>query len=721
MSLMNMSLDSITASDAEAQAEELRAELRVGRGRPLPIGVHECFDGLNFAVFSRHAEYIELLLFEDATSKIPYATIPLDPASHRTGDIWHVVVSGTAWGQAYAFRARGPSAPNDGHRFDGRFLLLDPYATAIGGTDVWSLSVVGARRAAATSHADPEYWITPKAILLDRRFDWGGVRKPHRAWSDTVIYEAHLRGLTVGRGSDVAHPGTYLGLIKKIPYLLELGVTAVELLPIQEFNEESIGRIDPATGGLLRNYWGYDTVAFFAPKENYATQPGGQIDEFKTMVRELHRAGIEVILDVAFTHTAEGDESGPTLSFRGLDNAIYYMLEEDRSRYRDYTGCKNTLNCNHPVVRGLIVDCLRYWATEMQVDGFRFDLATILGRDAQGKLLASPPLLEQIAEDPILRDVKLIAEAWDVGGAYQVGRFHGQRWAEWNGRFRDDVRRFWRGDRRMAGALASRLCGSADLYQHSGKGPVNSINFVACHDGLTLNDVVSYARKHNGPNGEGNRDGIGDDFGANYGVEGETDNPAIEMLRLRQIKNMLATVLLSRGVPMLLAGDEFRRTQNGNNNAYCQDNETSWLDWTLAEKNRDLVRFVRRLIDFRRRHSVLRMGAFYTERDIQWFGPNGNTPDWGGIDGRFGCVISPAGDDWPERGSPLCLLFNPEDQAADFPLPPLTGDRAWRVAVDTAERAPQDAAEPGTERPLPPGRFALWPHSLAVLVADYAT
>jgi isoamylase len=352
----------------------------------------------------------------------------------------------------------------------------------------------------------------------------------------------------------------------------------------------------------------------------------------------------------------------------------------------------------------------------MQVDGFRFDLATILGRDARGKLVANPPLLEQIAEDPILRDVKLIAEAWDAAGAYQLGSFQDKRWAEWNGRFRDDVRRFWRGDPGMAGALASRLCGSADIYQRSGKAPVNSINFVACHDGLTLNDLVSYARKRNGPNGEGNRDGVGDDFSANYGVEGETDDPAIEALRLRQIKNMLATLLLSRGVPMLLAGDEFRRTQNGNNNAYCQDNETSWLDWALVEKKYELVRFVRRLIDFRRHHAVLRTDADFTERDIHWFGPDGNTPDWIGRDNRLGCVISPAPDEWPARGSPLCLLFNAHDEAVA--LPPLAGDRTWRVAIDTAERTPQDAAELGAERPLPPGRFALWPHSLVVLVSD---
>ena len=713
---MDISVDHITAPNANVPAKNLAAKLRIGPGRPLPIGVHECFDGLNFAVFSRHAEHIELLLFEEAASTRPYATIPLHAESHRTGDIWHVAVLGATWGQAYAYRVHGPWAPNDGHRFDSSVLLMDPYATAIGATEAWGLSAQAVRPAAAKADAD-RHWLTPKAILVDRRFDWNGVRRPHRSWSDTIIYEAHLRGLTIGRSSEVTHPGTYLGLIEKIPYLLELGVTAVELLPVQEFNETSVGRMDPTTGAMLRNYWGYDTAAFFAPKESYATRPGAQIDEFKTMVRELHRAGIEVILDGVLTHTAEGDETGPTLSFRGLDNAIYYSLEDDRSRYRDYSGCRNTLNCNHPVVRALIIDCLRYWATEMQVDGFRFDLATILGRDAHGRLLPNPPLLEQIAEDPILRDMKLIAEAWDAGGAYQVGSFHGQRWAEWNGRFRDDVRRFWRGDRGMAGALAWRLCGSADMYQRVGKAPVNSINFVTCHDGFTLNDVVSYARKHNGPNGEGNRDGIGDDFSANYGIEGETSDPEVETLRLRQIKNMLATVMLSRGVPMLLAGDEFRRTQNGNNNAYCQDNETSWLDWALAEKNRDLVRFVRRLIDFRRRNSVLRRDAFYTEREVKWFAPDGNTPDWDGGDGRVGCVIWPAGNDWTEQGSPLCLLFNPQDDAADFPLPPMAGDLVWRLAVDTAERAPRDAVEPGSERPLPPGRFALWPHSLAVLVA----
>jgi glycogen operon protein len=699
-------------------------EVRVGPGRPVPLGVQVCRDGFNFALFSRHADAIELVLFETAASAIPYATIPLDPARHRTGDIWHALVAGPRWGHAYAYRAYGPWAPHEGHRFDPRRLLLDPYALAIGHTHAWDFAALargpdggGIERLGGATHAGP--WHVPKALILDRGFDWQGIRRPHRPWSETVIYETHVRGLTIHPSSGVSHPGTFRGLIDKIPYLLGLGVTAVELLPVQDFNERDAGRADPATKAPLPNYWGYDTVAFFAPKEGYAARvrPGCQTDEFKTMVRELHRAGIEIILDVAFNHTAEWGESGPTLSFRGLDNAIYYMLADDKSRYRDFTGCKNTLNCNHPVVRELIVDCLRYWAIDMQIDGFRFDLAAVLGRDTQGNLLADPPLLEAIAEDPILRDVKLIAEAWDAAGAYQVGSFNGRRWAEWNDRYRDDVRRFWRGDPRTTGALAMRLCGSADLFQRGGKAPINSINFVACHDGMTLNDVVSYARKHNVANGQENRDGIDENFSANYGTEGETDDPAIEALRSRQIKNMLATLFLSRGVPMLLGGDEFRRTQRGNNNAYCQDNATSWIDWRLAERNGELVRFVRRLIELRKRHVVLSTNAFYAERDIRWFGTDGNAPDWERAGGRLGCVISAETDGTSGRGGALCLLFNACGEAAEFRPPPPAGDEIWHVAIDTAEQSPHDAADPGAERPAANGPIALRPHSLVVLAS----
>ena len=649
----------------------------------MPLGVHDCCDGFNFAVFSRHAERVELLIFEDPADQHPLWALDLDPAQHRTGDIWHALVEGVRWGQAYAYRVHGPLAPEAGYRFDADARLLDPYARAVAG-----------RGDAGVPPGDG------RCLLLRSRFDWQGTQRPRTPWSDTVIYETHVRGLTIHPSSASRHPGTFLGVIDRIPYLRELGVTAIELMPVQAFHRGDAGR---------RNYWGYDTLAFFALEPAYAAHaaPGSVIDEFKTLVRELHRNGLEVILDVVFNHTAEGDERGPMFSFRGLDNAIYYLLGADRRRYENFSGCGNTLNCSHPVVRDFIIDCLRYWAAEMQVDGFRFDLASILGRDREGRLMADAPLLERIAEDPILRDVKLIAEAWDAGGAYQVGRFPGVRWAEWNGRFRDDVRRFWRGDAGMTGAFASRLCGSADLYQHSGKAPLNSVNFVTCHDGFTLNDLVSYARKHNEANGEGNRDGADENFSMNHGVEGPTIDAAIEARRLRQIKNLLATLLLARGVPMLLGGDEFRRSQAGNNNPWCQDNALSWYDWRLVEENGEVLRFVRGLIALRRRHPCLRNDAFYRAEELDWFGPQGHAPDWDGPTRAFGCRVR----ECAEPGM-LCLLLNASDRPADFHLP----DAPWRLEADTGQAPPGDICAPDDLPPLPDRqRYALAAGSLAVL------
>lgn len=669
---------------------------RIASGRPLPLGVEDFGDGFNFAVFSRHAQRIELLLFDDATSDSPVLTLDLSPAHHRTGDIWHALVDGLRWGQAYAYRVHGPWAPEQGHRFDGTALLLDPHALAVCPPE-------SAHDAALLkSPPSPPTANGGRSLLVNRRFDWQGTTRPRTPWSETVIYETHVRGLTTHPSSCVAYPGTFLGIIEKIPHFRDLGITAVELMPVQVFKESSGPRHDPISGRPLLNYWGYDTIVFFAPHGDYGTQraPGGEVYEFKTMVRELHRSGIEVILDMVFNHTAEGGEDGPLFSFRGLDNVIYYMLDEDKRFYQDFSGCGNTLNCNHPVVRDYIIDCLRYWVTEMHVDGVRFDLASILGRDEHGRLVSNAPLLERIAEDPILRDVKLIAEAWDSGGAYQVGSFPGQRWAEWNARFRDDVRRFWRGDSGMTGAFARRLCGSADLYQRSGKEPVNSVNFITCHDGFTLNDVVSYAHKHNEGNGLANRDGADENFSANCGVEGSTGDAATERMRLRQIKNMLATLFLSRGVPMLLGGDEFRRTQNGNNNAYCQDNELSWYDWRLLERNHEVLRFVREALALRKRNPVLRLDAFYEEGDLEWFGPAGLQPDWDGPTRALGCLIRAEklanGRCW---GTTLCLLVNASETPVEFGLPPPTAV-GWRIAIDTSNAAPNDIFACGTEPPV---------------------
>ena len=659
-------------------SQSITAAIGVERGDPLALGMREVRGGFNFAVFSRHATRMTLLLFDEAADE-PTATVSLDAERHRSGDVWHARLTGDVCGKSYALRAEGPWAPEQGHRFDSSRLLLDPYASAI------------SDRSVTEGHA--------RAVIADHRFNWQGTRPPRHAWRDTVIYETHVRGLTAHPSSGAAHPGQYRGVVEKIPHFLSLGVTAVELMPVQDFMDVEPGRGRRA-GQSVRNYWGYNPVALFAPKAGYASSPHGALTEFKTMVRELHRAGIEVILDVVFNHTAEGDETGTTFSFRGLDNSIYYLLTPDKRRYVDFTGCGNTLNCNHPVVRAMIVDCLRHWAVHMHVDGFRFDLASILGRDPEGNLLRDPPLLARIAEDPVLRDVKLIAEAWDLGGAFQVGSFPGQRWAEWNCHYRDDVRRFWRGDPSMTGVFATRLSGSADLYQAGGETPLNSINFITSHDGFTLSDLVSYARKHNEANGEDNRDGMAENFSENNGIEGPSQDTTVEAMRLRQVKNMLVTLFVSRGVPMMLGGDEFRRTQQGNNNAYCQDNEISWYDWRLVETHAGLVRFVSRLIALRKAHPVLRAERFYTDAEIVWFGAEGAHPEWHGRDNRLGCLIEEGGAG-PTGG--LCLLFNATLQPCRFVLPEAP-DGPWEGVVDTAADAPNDIAEIGAEplfRPPP--------------------
>jgi len=689
-------------------------------GSPLPLGTQIVNGGVNFALFSRHAQAVELLLYETPDASKHHRRIVLNPVQNRSGDIWHVWLHGLGHGQAYAWCVDGPYQPRQGMRYNRHRLLLDPYATALTYTERWDFGNAhgfdpdSPRGDLSFSCKDNEPWMA-RCLISAEEFDWQGDQPLRHRWADTVIYEAHVRGLTIHPSARVKHPGTYQGLMEKIPYFKALGITTVELLPIQEFNENELTRTNPFSGEQLRNYWGYNPVAFFAPKQSYANHQdnGSHVREFKQMVRALHKAGIEIILDVVFNHTAEGNRLGPTLCLRGLDNPIYYLLEEDPRFYRDYTGCGNTINCNHPVVRDLILDCLRYWVIEMHVDGFRFDLAAVLGRDEAGNIMHNPPLLERIAEDPLLRNVKLIAEAWDAGGAYFVGTFPGQRWSEWNARYRDDVRRFWRGDPGMTGALASRLCGSADLYERSGKEPVNSINFVTSHDGFTLNDLVSYARKHNEANGEDNRDGADNNYNNNYGCEGETDDPLIESIRLRQIKNMLATLLLSRGVPMLLGGDEFRRTQGGNNNAYCQDNETSWYDWDLLEHHQEIFRFTRSMIALRKRCSMLREERFYSDREITWFNPGGRYPDWNAADGILGCHLHPQ-----DSATQLCILFNAEIDPVEFVLPVPPNSQSWQLAVDTSRQPPEDICEPGEKNiEIAKECFQAQGHSLVVLVS----
>jgi glycogen operon protein len=698
---------------------EISEHSDVRTGSPVPLGTQETGGGVNFAIFSRDASRVRLELF-DAEDSAPARAIELDSAHNRTGDVWHVWVKGIGCGQLYAYRVDGPYEPSQGHRFNFSRLLLDPFATAISHLPAWDFASArgydpsAPNRDLVLSKLDNSRSM-PKCVLVSDPFNWDGDQPPRHPWSKTVIYETHVRGCTIHPKSGVDHPGTYRGLMEKIPYFKTLGVTAVELMPVQEFNEHSVTRSNPQTLQPLRNYWGYDPVAFFAPKASYSSSGGvgQQLLEFKEMVRAFHNAGIEVILDVVFNHTAEGDELGPTLCFRGIDNAIFYTLAGDKRYYKDYTGTGNTINANHPVVRDLILAALRHWSVEMHVDGFRFDLASVLGRDGAGQLLANAPLLRRIAEDPILRDVKIIAEAWDAAGAYQVGSFSERRWAEWNGKYRDDVRRFWRGDDSMLGLFASRICGSEDIYASSGKGPEASINFVTCHDGFTLNDLVSYRYKHNEANGENNHDGTDANFSDNYGPEGDTADPAVEGLRKRQIKNFLLTLLISRGVPMLLGGDEFRRTQRGNNNAYCQDNETNWYDWSCLERHSEILRFTRGLIAFRQAHPILSREHFYTGAEIQWFGAQGGLPDWADPSCKtFAGLIQ------EDEQHALCLMFNASGAAVDFSLPSVPAETRWYVAVDTSRESPQDLSAAG-EEPLwdNPRTYRLSPESSIILLA----
>lgn len=659
-------------------------------GQPLPLGVSETHRGLNFAIFSRHATAMWLVLF-DAQGDQPACEIPLDCTTQRTGDIWHIELDGLDGGVRYGWRADGPR--DRLHRFDPTIILTDPYAHALAGGSLWGI--------AAQRSTSPR-----QSLHVADVFDWEGVSPPRIHLADKVIYEVHVRGFTRHPSAAVTHPGTYKGLIEKIPYLRELGITTVELLPVYEFDENEGDRINPSSGERLHNFWGYSPISFFAPKAAYAADArgGNQVCELKTLIRELHRAGIEVFLDVVFNHTAEGagTDDSPTFSFRGLDNAVYYMLDPVSGTYRDYSGCGNTLNCNHPVVRDLIRDALRYWVSEMQVDGFRFDLASILNRGRDGEVLPFAPLVERIAEDPILSAVTLIAEPWDAAGLYQVGSFSSWgRWAEWNGPFRDDVRRFVRGEPGRTGVLATRLAGSSDLFQPSGRHPYHSINFVTAHDGFTLADLVAYNRKHNLANAEQNSDGLDENFSWNCGVEGPTTDVSVLALRQRQRRNFLTLLMLSRGTPMLLAGDEMGRTQAGNNNAYCQDNDVSWIDWHLLERNRELFRFTRMLIALRRAHPVLRGRDFLSGRgtpseptpDVVWHGPQLHQPDWSATSCALAMQLSGA------HGTPRdCDFYLAVSNAVDdqcFEIPPLPGGRQWVRLIDTSLLAPDDfVAEP---------------------------
>ncbi len=570
-------------------------DLSYRAGQVFPFGASLVDGGVNFSVYSKDATGCTLVLYHHSQPE-PFAEIPF-PENFRIGDVFTMLVFGLNIETVeYGYRFEGPWDPERGYRFDASRIVLDPYAKSISGRSVWG------RREQTRSD------FVHRGQIIREDYDWEGDAPLGLPLHDLIIYELHVRSFTSHASSGVRHPGTFIGITEKIPYLKKLGINCVELMPVFEFDEfENVREVG---GERLLNYWGYSTVGFFAPKAGYAASApfGMEADELKHTIRTLHQNGIEVILDVVFNHTAEGNEQGPTISFRGIDNRTYYLLTPD-GRYYNFSGCGNTMNCNNAVVRSMIRDSLRYWVSSFHVDGFRFDLASILTRNETGAPMMEPPLLESLARDPVLGKTKLIAEAWDAGGLYQVGSFPSwNRWSEWNGRYRDCVRRFIKGEGWMAPELLQRISGSPDLY--AGKKPGSSINFITCHDGFTLYDLVSYNEKHNEANGEDNRDGNNENDSWNCGEEGPSADPEILDLRFRQIKNMLTVLLTSRGVPMLLSGDEFANTQNGNNNAYCQDNEVSWLDWDLIEKNRDLYRFVRKLIAFRKAHPVLRARSF---------------------------------------------------------------------------------------------------------------
>jgi isoamylase len=681
-------------------------ETAPGSAHPLGVTTHP--DGVNFSFFSQAATGVLLLLFDSATASEPMQIVRLDPFQNKTFHFWHVFVRGCGPGICYAFRVDGPVDPAAGQRFNPNKVLIGPFAHGIC-KGLWNRAdAIGPQDNIATSM---------RCAIVDlSAYDWEGDQPLKRPIHESIIYEVHVGGFTRSPSSGVARPGTFAGMIEKIPYLQALGVTAVELLPVFEFDETNLS-VNPA-GDTIRNYWGYSTVGFFSPHSGYCVQRDGvsHIKEFRDLVKALHQAGLEVILDVVFNHTDEGNELGPTHSFRGMDNRTFYLLDPNHpATYLNYSGVGNTFNANHPLTQKFIVDCLRYWVQEMHVDGFRFDEGSILARGEDGTPLAHPPVIWQIELDDALADTKVIAEAWDAAGLYQVGHFPGDRWAEWNGRYRDDVRRFVKGDPGLTGAIASRLGGSPDIYQERGQTPENSINFVTVHDGFTLNDLVSYNEKHNEANGEGNRDGVAENLSWNGGVEGPSTDRAVDALRTRQIKNFFTILLLSRGVPMLLGGDEIRRSQNGNNNAYNQDNPTSWFDWSLVDSNHEMLHFVQRLIAFRKAHPALRQRSFYTGAsigrgvpDITWHGTTLNSPGFDDPQARaLACTIAGVG-----ATADLHVMMDMFWEALDFEVP---AGGTWRLAIDTSTRSRRDIADPGGESPLTGHRCRVPGRSIIVL------
>ncbi|WP_439558223.1 glycogen debranching protein GlgX [Dyadobacter sp.] len=687
--------------------------IKFRRGHVLPFGATMVPNGINFSIYSSEAIDCTLVLFERGEAQ-PFAEIRF-PEEFRTGNVYSMIVFDLDYERLeYGYRMDGPFKPEEGHRFDKNIILSDPYAKAIAGRDTWL----------ATPNWDNIYPYRSRLVFED--FDWENDHPLETPIEDLVIYEMHVRGFTQHPSSNVKNPGTFAAIRSKIAYLKELGINCVELMPIYEFDEWENSRENPATGGLIVNFWGYSTVNFFSPKAGYAATGkfGMQVDELKTLVKELHKNGIEVMLDVVFNHTAEGDHRGHTISFRGIDNKTYYMLTPE-GYYFNFSGTGNTLNCNNPVVRNMVLDCLRYWAADYHIDGFRFDLAAILGRDQNGAPLSNPPLLESLAYDPILAKCKLVAEAWDAGGLYQVGSFPAYgRWAEWNGKYRDGIRKFLKGDEGQIGDLAQSIQGWPDLYYY--RGPTASINFIACHDGFTLYDLFAYNEKHNEANGENNNDGGNDNHSWNCGVEGETDDPNINQLRHKQIKNALSILMVSQGVPMILSGDEMGVTKNGNNNTYCHDNELNWVDWGLLEKNADLFNFSKHIMHFRRAHPVLRSRTHFQHRDyvgsgypdISFHGTQAWHADFSASSRCLAFMLDGA----HAKGGTIVddtiyVALNSYWDALYYELPQLPNGRNWYLAVNTDMPSGQDIYEIGKEPKLDDqGRFLVGGRATVILV-----
>lgn len=686
------------------------SRFKVTKGEPI-LGTRIEDNGVNFGIYTRNGPSVTLEIYEKYYDETPIFKYTLDKIVNRTGDVWHVFVENIGAGYYYGWRIEGPYEPEKGHRFNPNKLLLDPYAKVLGGKlDFSDYSIYGYDRDSNEKDLSFSSLNSARSGLKSviwncKNYNWKDDIHPRHSLNDLVIYEMHVRLFTISPNSEVEHRGTYKGIIEKINYLKELGVNAVELMPVFSFSMNDNLNINPLTGERLKNVWGYNPISFFSVTNNYryGLKIGDEVVQFQDLVYELHKNGIEIILDVVYNHTAEGNEMGPTLNFRGLENSVYYLLSRANPRYyENYSGTGNTINSSHYVVKQMILDSLRHWVSEMHVDGFRFDLASILGRDPKGNWVGDLSLLKDIADDPILAGTKLIAEGWDAAGGYYVGDFP-TGWAEWNGKFRDTVRKFIRGDNGTVTDLATRIAGSPDLFERRGRKPYHSVNFVTSHDGFTLWDLVSYNNKHNEANGENNKDGTDANYSFNHGVEGETNDMKIIKLRKQQIKNFITILMVSQGLPMILMGDEFCRTQLGNNNTYCQDNQISWVDWSRKNKFEDIFEFTKKMINFRKKHCALRRDRFFTGKDIggdgiadiTWHGVEPFKPDFSYFSRSLAFMIS--GDDYikncQEKDQDIYVALNAFDQDLIFEIPKLPNGKEWYRVVDTSKESPNDFLE----------------------------